>query len=90
MAKLDWIKEKWRPMMGWQYMLVCLFDFIIAPILWSLIQVIGNGTVSTQWQPLTLQGAGFYHITMATVLGITAWSRGQEKLAGVDKTPEAK
>jgi hypothetical protein len=46
--------------------------------------------VSSQWQPLTLQGAGFYHITMATVLGITAWSRGQEKMAGVDKTPEAK
>ena len=90
MKKIDWIKERWRPMMGWQYMMVCIFDFMIAPILWSLIQVVGNGTVSTQWQPLTLQGAGFYHITMATVLGITAWSRGQEKLAGVDKTPEAK
>jgi hypothetical protein len=90
MKKFDWIKEKWRPMMGWQYMLVCIFDFIIAPILWSLIQVVGNGTVSTQWQPLTLEGAGFYHITMATVLGITAWSRGQEKLAGVDKSPETK
>ena len=90
MAKMDWIKERWRPAMGWQYMLVCLFDFIVAPIFWSLIQVVGNGTVSSQWQPLTLQGGGFYHITMATVLGISAWSRGQEKMAGVDKTPEVK
>ena len=29
----DWINKKWRPMMGWQYMIVCIFDFIIFPTL---------------------------------------------------------
>lgn len=75
-----WINTKWRPMMGWQYMAVCIFDFIIAPITWSIFQIMGTGKVEIQWNPLTLQGAGLYHIAMGAVLGITAWSRGQEKI----------
>jgi len=70
--------------MAWQYMVVCLFDFIVAPILWSIIQVYGKGSVQTEWHPLTLEGAGFYHITMMAVLGISAWSRGQEKMKSMD------
>jgi hypothetical protein len=79
----NWLNTKWRPMMGWTYMVTCIFDFIAAPILWSVIQAVTNGgVVSTQWNPLTLQGAGLYHVAMGAVLGITAWSRGQEKIAG--------
>lgn len=78
----NWLNNKWRPMMGWTYMVTCIFDFIVAPILWSIIQAITNGgVVSTQWSPLTLQGAGLYHVAMGAVLGITAWSRGQEKMS---------
>jgi hypothetical protein len=77
----DWITTKWRPMMAVQYMVVCLFDFIGAPILWSVIQLIGDGKLEMQWIPLTLQGAGFYHIAMGAVLGIAALTRGQEKIA---------
>lgn len=77
----DWMNSKWRPMMGWTYMGTCIFDFMLAPVLWSLIQVIGAGKVEMQWQPLTLQGAGLYHVAMGAVLGIAAWSRGQEKMA---------
>lgn len=76
----DWINKKWRPMMGWSYMATCVFDFIIAPILWSIVQVIGAGKVEMQWQPLTLQGAGLYHVAMGAVLGIAAWGRTKEKL----------
>ena len=76
----DWINKKWRPMMGWSYMATCIFDFIIAPILWSIIQVLGSGSVSMQWQPLTLQGAGLYHVAMGAVLGIAAWGRTKEKI----------
>jgi len=76
----DWINKKWRPMMGWSYMATCIFDFIIAPILWSIVQVLGSGSVSMQWQPLTLQGAGLYHVAMGAVLGITAWGRTKEKI----------
>ena len=76
----DWVNKKWRPMMGWMYMATCSFDFVIAPILWSVVQALGQGQVSMQWQPLTLQGAGLYHVAMGAVLGIAAYGRTKEKL----------
>lgn len=82
----DFITSKWRPMMGWQYMAVCVFDFIVAPILWAVVQfweMEAANDAFRQWKPLTLEGAGLYHMAMGAVLGITAWSRGQEKMAGV-------
>jgi hypothetical protein len=78
--KEDWMNTKWRPMMGWSYMLTCIADFVLFPILWSMIQMIGEGKVEMQWQPITLQGAGLYHIAMGAVLGIAAFGRTQEKL----------
>ena len=82
--KEDWMNSKWRPMMGWMYMVVCCFDFVIAPVLWSLIQSLAHGSVNVQWQPLTLQGAGLFHIAMGAVLGLAAYGRTQEKLAGAN------
>ena len=78
----DWINKKWRPMMGWVYMGTCTFDFVIAPILWSVLQATYHGTVTSQWMPLTLQGAGLYHVAMGAVLGLTAYGRTREKIAG--------
>jgi hypothetical protein len=63
---------------------VCSFDFVLAPILWSLLQSLSQGSVQTQWQPLTLQGAGLFHIAMGAVLGIAAYGRTQEKLGGAN------
>ena len=70
-------------MMGWMYMLVCMFDMILFPILWSLLQTVTH-TPITQWNPLTLQGAGLFHIAMGAVLGIAAFGRTQEKLNGAN------
>ena len=81
--KEDWMNSKWRPMMGWMYMLVCTFDMIVFPILWSLLQTVTH-TAITQWNPLTLQGAGLFHIAMGAVLGIAAFGRTQEKLNGAN------
>jgi hypothetical protein len=82
--KEDWMNSKWRPMMGWMYMGVCTFDFVLAPVMWSLLQSLSHGSVQTQWQPLTLQGAGLFHIAMGAVLGIAAHGRTQEKLNGAN------
>ena len=81
--KEDWMNSKWRPMMGWMYMVVCMFDMIVFPILWSLLQTMTQ-TPITQWNPLTLQGAGLFHIAMGAVLGIAAFGRTQEKMAGAN------
>jgi len=75
-----WTSKKWRPMMGWMYMAVCIFDFIIFPALWSWHLGSIHQTV-TQWEPLTLRGAGLFHMAMGGVLGISAWKRTEEKLA---------
>jgi len=77
----DWMQKKWRPAMGWMYMIVCMLDMAIFPVLWSLLQVFTHQTI-TQWNPLTLQGAGLFHLAMGAVLGIAAWGRTQEKVAG--------
>ena len=81
--KEDWMNSKWRPMMGWMYMVVCFMDFVGFPVLWSLLQMISHGNVSSQWQPLSLQGAGLFHIAMGAVIGISAYGRTQEKIGGV-------
>lgn len=82
--KEDWMNSKWRPMMGWMYMVVCTADFVIFPVLWGLLQTIGGGRVETQWMPITLQGAGLFHIAMGAILGIAAYGRTQEKLGGAN------
>jgi hypothetical protein len=80
----DWMNSKWRPAMGWMYMLVCVMDFVVFPILWSLVQTLGDGKVETQWSPITLQGAGLFHMAMGAILGIAAYGRTQEKMAGAN------
>jgi hypothetical protein len=76
----DFINKKWRPFMAWTYLVTCFSDFVIFPILWSVAQALAHGQVSMQWQPITLQGAGLYHIAMGAVLGIATYGRTKEKL----------
>lgn len=81
--KEDWMNAKWRPAMGWVYMVTCVTDFILFPILWSLLQAMLKQPV-TPWQPITLQGAGLYHVAMGAIIGISAFGRTQEKIAGAN------
>jgi len=83
--KEDWMNTKWRPAMGWMYMAVCVADFILFPVLWAAIQFWETSAANDafrQWQPLTLQGAGLFHMAMGAVLGLAAWGRTQEKING--------
>jgi len=85
----DWMQKKWRPAMGWMYMVVCTCDFVIFPVLWSILHAVLHTANMAQWNPLTLQGAGLFHLAMGAVLGIAAFGRTQEKIAGsaVNITP---
>lgn len=78
----DWMSAYWRPAMGWTYMAICIFDFIIFPVGWSATLAAIHQTV-TEWQPLTLQGGGLFHMSMGAILGVAAWSRGQEKMTAM-------
>lgn len=79
----SWLNRKWRPAMGWMYMVVCIADFIVFPIAWALFQAYIGASPVKPHEPFTLQGAGLFHMAMGAVLGIAAWSRGKEKIAGV-------
>lgn len=82
-TEATWFKKYWRPAMAWQYLAVCLFDFIIAPTALTTYLFLTSQTYIA-WAPLTLTAGGLYHISMAVILGVAAWTRGQEKLNGVD------
>ena len=82
----DWMKTKWRPMMAMVYMSICIMDFIGFPILWSIIQFWETQAANDafrQWAPLTLQGGGFIHMAFGAILGISAFTRGQEKVEAI-------
>ena len=75
----NWVHRKWRPATAWVYLIICLFDFLIAPIVtFYFFGRYGYGNY-TQWQPITLVGSGLFHISMGAVIGVTAWQRGEEK-----------
>ena len=80
-TKDDWMNRKWRPAMGWMYMTVCITDFIIFPVLWSIFKAYVGENVEP-WNPLTLQGAGLFHLAMGAVLGVAAWQGGEGQGAG--------
>ena len=83
--KEDFIQSKWRPMMAVMYMVVCIFDFILFPIMFTGVQFWETQAANDafrQWNPITLLGGGLFHVAMGAVLGVSAWSRGQEKIAG--------
>ena len=79
----DWMTKKWRPMMAVTYMAINIFDFILGPILYNLLQYWNPGQSIGMWQPLTLQGGGLVHIAFGAILGISAWTRGQEKVEAI-------
>ena len=81
--KEDWIKTKWRPMMAWTYMAICIFDFIIGPILrvWYMAY---SGQLIDPWVSLTLSEGGLFHMSMGAIIGVSAWTRGQEKLTAMN------
>ena len=80
--KEKWIYTYWRPAIAWQYFLVCLCDFIIFPSL-TFLTAKYTGTY-VAWDPLTLKESGFYHLAMAAIIGVAAWTRGQEKIKMMD------
>jgi hypothetical protein len=81
----DWMTKKWRPMMAMMYMTCCLFDFALFPIMFTVVQfweVQAANDAFRQWVPITLQGGGLFHVAMGGVLGVSAYGRTQEKVAG--------
>lgn len=88
LAKQDehWAKAYWRPAMGWLYMAMCAFDFIIFPMITIFLPIIqhnfGINMPYNEWKSLTLSNGGLIHLAFGAILGVAAYTRGQEKIAG--------
>lgn len=65
--------------MAYQYLAVCLADFIMFPLL-TMVFSYFTGATYVQWDPITLKESGFYHLSMGAIIGVAAWTRGQEKI----------
>lgn len=79
-----WIRKHWRPAIGVTYIVINIADFVIFPVLWTLAHMFTGADISG-WDPLTLKAGGLFHVAYGAILGVSAWSRGQEKIAGVSE-----
>jgi hypothetical protein len=79
-----WVKAYWRPAMGWLYMVICFMDFVGFPLITLFLPILFKGVgidlAYTAWQSLTLSNGGLIHLAFGAILGVSAWSRGQEKI----------
>lgn len=85
LSKGEWMQKYWRPCAAFMYMICCLCDFAVFPIMFTVVQFWEEQAANDafrQWVPITLQGGGLFHVSMCAVLGVSAYGRTQEKLAG--------
>lgn len=73
-----WMKAFWRPAMGWCWLIICLFDFVLAPIMMAMIPFFIKGASYTPWVSLTGSNGGMIHLAFGAVLGVTSWTKGQQ------------
>lgn len=91
MTKGEWMQKYWRPCAAFMYMICCLCDFAVFPIMFTVVQFWEQEAANDafrQWIPITLQGGGLFHVSMCAVLGVSAYGRTQEKLAGQSAVPQ--
>ena len=85
-----WVKSFWRPAMGWLYMLICFMDFVGFPLLTIFLPIIfkpfGLIMPYTAWTSLTLSNGGLIHLAFGAILGVSAFSRGNEKIAAATQS----
>jgi Holin of 3TMs, for gene-transfer release len=83
-----WLKAYWRPSVAWSYLIICMMDFVVFPFISMFMPVINHGFgINMNYQPwtsLTLSNGGLFHAAMGAILGVTAWTRGKEKMLRVD------
>lgn len=101
------MKNSWRPIAAYVYLLICLCDFAVMPVYYTVhsssrvmdreqvelalrfkdpttqLEVLRTIRESGSWQPLTLQQSGLFHMAFGAILGVAAWTRGQEKVEAI-------
>jgi hypothetical protein len=86
MNEEHWIQRLWRPAMGWTYMAINIFDFIVAPAFVLYLRL--KGVEVDMWKSLTLDNGGFIHLAFGAILGVSAYGRSKEKTAAITQGAE--
>lgn len=87
--KETWIETMWRPAIAWSYLVICVFDFFIAPIINAVFQsTLYPDMPYLAWKPITLAEGGLYHLSMMAIVGVTAFTRGKEKITRIENGVE--
>lgn len=71
----------WRTKLAKVYTIICVCDFIVFPILWSIIQIYKGGEVTNAWLPITMANGGLLHISFGTILGVSAHAKMKERIS---------
>lgn len=77
------MSRHWRGLLAFNYAFICLFDFVLGPCLYFWVQRYETQAVNDafrQWQPITLQGGGLFHLAMGSVLGVSSWGKTRERV----------
>ena len=82
MESENWIVKNWRPALAWTYIVICLADFVLFPTLNYMFFSKYTGTYE-HWKALTLAESGLFHLSFGSILGVTSWTRGQEKITSL-------
>lgn len=76
-----------RETAGAVYLIIVLFDFLVAPVL-TAIYYAYTKQLYAEWTPLTLQGGGMFHISFATILGISSYMKGVSSVETIRNMPD--
>jgi hypothetical protein len=71
-------QKHWRAAIGWAFVVIILFDFVVAPSI--VLTMIKAGIAIAPWTPLTMDGAGTFYLAIGAILGATTWQKGREEI----------
>lgn len=75
-------KQRFQWLMGRVYAAICLADFVLFPIMFTIVQfweVEAVNDAFRQWNPSTLQNGGFIHLAFGAILGISEFIKKDNK-----------
>lgn len=81
---------EWRSALAWTYVIICLYDFCIGPIIFNVLEYWNPGQKISGWQSITLQNGGIIHISLGSIIGISSHGRTQETIATMTNNTEQK
>lgn len=72
-----WTDRYWRIAMAYTYLLICLYDFVIGPVVFNGLQYLNPDNQIGAYQSVTLQSGGFIHMTFGAILGLASHGRNK-------------